>query len=247
MNNESYKNLLTKTLTSYGQTHFYFSYEEIKALLEQEKINITPSSLKSYIFELTKRGVIFDAGKGWYSSIKEPFELNTKPVKPIIRKIKKEFPLLDFSCWSTEQLNSFTHHLMAKFITFVYVDSDYMRNLTELLKNKGYNVYENPNKAEIEKQFTITDKTVVIRPSISKQPKAVDNCSPIEKILIDFLIENKKLSIMDYPEAENTVKNALNAGKINISEFFAYAKRREFDISKSINQVQNNINPEIVD
>ena len=241
MVDKSYKNLLIKALTVYGKSHNYFSYEEIKNILTKEKINITLSSLKSYVFELTKNGVIFDAGKGWYSSIKEPFELNTKPVKPIIKKIKKEFPLLEFSCWSTEQLNSFTHHLMAKFIIFVYTDSDYMRNLAELLRNKGYNVYENPNKAEIEKQFTITDKTVVIRPSISKQPKAVENGSPIEKILIDFLIENKKVSIMDNNEAENTAKNALNAGVINISKFFTYSQRRRFVAPKSINQVHNNI------
>ncbi len=224
----------------------YFSYEDIKTLLEKEKINISPSSLKSYVFELTKNGIIFDAGKGWYSTIKEPFKLNTKPVQLIIKKLNKEFPLLEFSCWSTEQLNSFTHHLMAKFITFVYTDSDYMRNIAELLKNNGYSVYENPNKAEIQKQFSITDKTVIIRPAISKQPQDTKNCSSIEKILVDFLIENRKLGIMDTAEAENVVKNALESGKINISEFYSYAKRRECGIPKTINQVQDNIYPEMV-
>jgi len=243
----SKKRFLIDAIGKLKQKKTYFSYEDIKILLEEEKINIAPSSLKSYVHELTKNGVVFNTGKGWYSSIENPIELNTKPVKPVIRKIKKEFPLLEFSCWSTEQLNPFTHHLMAKFITFVYVDSDYMRNLSELLKNKGYNVYESPNKTEIEKQFSITDKTVIIRPAISKQPKAVLNGSRLEKILIDFLIENKKLSIMDNREAENVVKSALNAGRINISELYSYAKRREFGVPKTINQVQINIKPEIVD
>ncbi len=233
--------LKAKVIEKLKQQKTYFSYEEIKALLKKEKIEITPSSLKSYVHELTKNGVIYDAGKGWYSTLEKNFTLNKKPVQKIIRKIKKEFPLLEFSCWSTEQLNSFTHHLLAKFITFVYTDSDYMRNLAELLRNMGYNVYENPNKAEIEKQFSINDKTVVIRPSISKQPKAVKSFSPIEKIIIDFLIENKKLSIMDNAEAENTANNALNSGKINISEFYSYTKRREFSLPNSINQVQINI------
>ena len=105
-----------------------------------------------------------------------------------------------------------------------------MRNLYNFLKDKGYNVYENPRKAEIEKQFTITDKTVVIRPSISKQPKAVSSCSSIEKILVDFLIENNKLSIINKPELENIVKNAVSAGRINISELYSYATRREFSV-----------------
>jgi len=233
-NNISKKQQLKDVIEKLKKKKTYFSYKEIKSPFEKEKIDITPALFKKYIFELTKNGTIFDAGRGWYSSIKKPFKLNTKPVKPIIRKIKKEFPLLEFSCWSTEQLNPFTHHLMAKFITFVYTDSDYMRNIAELLKNKGYNVYENPNKAEIEKQFTISDKTVIIRPAISKQPKAVDNCSPIEKILIDFLIENKKLSIMDNSEAENVVKNALTAGKINISKFFSYATHRKIAVPHKV-------------
>ena len=233
-NDTSKKKQLADVLEILKKEKIYFSYEDIKSLLKKEKITITAALLKKYIFELTKNGLVFDAGKGWYSSIKEPLELNTNPVKSIIKIIKKEFPLLDFSCWSTEQLNSFTHHLMAKFITFVYVDKDYMRNLSELLKNKGYNVFENPNKAEIEKQFTITNKTVIVRPTISKQPEVFENCSPVEKILVDFLIENIKLSIMDNSEAESVVSNALNTGKINISEFFSYAMRREIKVPKKV-------------
>lgn len=224
----------------------YFFYEEIKILLEKEKIDITPSSLKSYIFELTKKGVIFDAGKGWYSTIKEAFKLNIKPLHPIIRKLKKELPLLEFSCWSTEQLNSFTHNVLSKFITFVYSDADYISNTAYILEKAGYSVFQNPTKQETEKFFKITDKTVVIRPTISKQPEAVKYYSPIEKILVDFLIENRKLYIMDTAEAENTAENIINAGKINISELLSYAKRREFNIQNIINQVQNNIKPEIV-
>lgn len=235
-----------KIIEKLKKQKYYFSYEEIKSLLKKEKIEITLSSLKSYVFEFVKTGVIFDAGKGWYSTIKNPFKLNTKPVQSVIKKINKELPLLDFSCWSTEQLNPFTHHLMAKFIVFVYTDSDYIRNVAELLKAKGYSVYENPNKSEIEKQFSITDNTVVIRPAISKQPQAIKNCSPIEKILVDFLIENIKFKIMDNSEAENVVKNVIHSGRIDMSKLYSYAKRREFIISKTINQVQNNINPEIV-
>lgn len=226
-NNISKKQQLKEIVEKLKREKTYFSYEEIKTLQEKEKINMTAALFKKYIFEITKSGIMYNAGRGWYSSIKKDFELGTDPIKPIIQEIKKEFPLLDFSCWSTEQLNPFTHHLMVKFITFIYIDSDYMRDLYELLKNKDYNVYENPNKAEIEKQFAITNKTVVIRPVISKQPKGIENYSSIEKILIDFLIENKKLSIMDDLEAERVVNDALNTGKINISEFISYAVRRE--------------------
>ena len=230
--------LKNKIIKKLKEQKTYFSYEEIKSLIEKEKIEITPSSLKSYVHELTKTGVIFDAGKGWYSIIKEPFELNTKPLQPIIKKIKKEFPLLKFSCWSTEQLNPFTHHLLAKFVTFVYTDSDFIPNTAEFLENTGYSVYQNPDKAEIEKRFKIDKITVVFLPSISKQPENPDHCAPIEKLLIDFLMENRKFRIMDQPEAEEVVNTAVFSARINISGLFSYAKRRKFNIPKTINQLQ---------
>ena len=86
-----------------------------------------------------------------------------------------------------------------------------------------------------------------MRPSISKQPENIDNCSSIEKILVDFLIENRKIRIMESAEAEQVVKNAINSGRVNISALFSYGKRRELVIPNTINQVRNNIKPEIVD
>ena len=226
--NYNKKFLLKEIIEKLKQTHKYFSYEEIKSCLKKENINIAPSSLKSYVFELVKNKVISDAGKGWYSSIEKPFELNTKSVKKIIKIIKGKLPLLPFSCWSTEQLNSFTHHLLSKFIIFVYTDSDYISNTAEILRNSSYNVYENPNKAEIEKSFRITVKTVILLPSIKKQPQANNNCAPIEKILIDFLMENRHYKIMESSEAEAVVVNAVNSYRINISRVFSYAKERKF-------------------
>ena len=166
----------------------YFSYDDVKSLLEKEKIQITNSTLKSYMHSFTKDKVIFDAGQSWYSSIEKQFELNKVPVKEIIETINQKLPLLPFSCWSTAQLNFYTHHILAKFITFVYTDSDYIRSTSEILMEAGYNVYANPNKTEIEKQFSLTANTVVVRPLVSKQPDNNENYAPVEKIIVDFLI-----------------------------------------------------------
>ncbi len=225
----------------------YFSYDDVKRLLEKEKIQITNSTLKSYLHSFTKDKVIFDAGQGWYSSIEKQFELNKAPVKEIIKTINQKLPLLPFSCWSTGQLNFFTHHILAKFITFVYTDSDYIRSTSEILKEAGYNVYGNPNKTEIERQFSLTANTIVVRPLVSKQPDNNENYAPIEKIIVDFLIENEKLKIMDTLEAENTVKKALISGRINMSAMLSYSKRRKYNLSDKINQVQLNKKTERVD
>lgn len=69
---ESKKSALThNVIEKLKNQKTYFSYEEIKTLLEKEKIEITPSSLKSYVHELTQKKIIFDAGKGWYTTLEK--------------------------------------------------------------------------------------------------------------------------------------------------------------------------------
>jgi hypothetical protein len=247
VSNEKLKYILVEQINYLKKINSYFNYDSIKKLLEEKKIQITNSTLKTYLHSFTKDKVIFDAGKGWYSSLEKEFELNIEPLKELRKILNQKLPLLSFSCWSTEQLNSFTHHIMSKFVTFVYTDSDYIRNVAVELRIAGYNVYENPNKAEIEKQFNLIDKTVIIRPSVSKQPDNNNNISPIEKIIVDFLVENRKLKIMEDSESVNVVKNAVNSGRVNMSSLYSYALRREIVVPEAINQVQININPEIVD
>jgi hypothetical protein len=241
------KYLLLEEINKFKQQSNYFSIETIRDFLKTKKSTVPNPTINRYLHDFKKEGIVFDAGKGWYSFLENPFSLYSEPIKPFVQIIKESFPLLPFTCWSTQQLNSFTHHLLAKFIVFVYTDSDFMRNLSTFLKDKGYNVFENPIKSEIKKQFTMTENTIVIRPSITKQPTSENNISPIEKILIDFIIENKKLSIMDLPESEYVIKSIINSERINISELFSYAKRRNVDLATTINYIQNNINVELID
>ena len=52
---------------------------------------------------------------------------------------------------------------------------------------------------------------------------------------------------MDTLEAENTVKKALISGRINMSAMLSYSKRRKYNLSNKINQVQLNKKTERVD
>lgn len=191
--------------------------------------------------------MIFDAGKSWYSAIAKRFSLNKEPLKNTVETLKKKLPMLSFSCWSTGQLNSFAHHILSKYVEFVYVESDYIISVSEILKNAGYIVYENPNQAEIKKHFEISGKTVMVLPTITKQPKSDGNTSPVEKILIDFLIENRKIKIMEEQEAVKIVKNAVNSGRLNMAAMISYSKRRKLKLFGEINQLQYIVKVEVVD
>ena len=101
-------------------------------------------TLVRYLHEAVAQGVIFDAGRGWYSSLAKAFILDTAPVKPLADELAKAFPLVTFSCWSTEQVKGAMHHLLSRFATFVNVEADSMESVWEHLRNAGWDAWLNP-------------------------------------------------------------------------------------------------------
>jgi len=83
--------------------------KELRKYLHQDSITYTNNNLKQSIYRLKLDELIYEAGRGWYSTIKEEFILNRRPIEKIVEIIKRNFPLLEFSCWSTEQLKGFFH------------------------------------------------------------------------------------------------------------------------------------------
>jgi hypothetical protein len=194
--------------------------------LDKEKISYTDESTKKYLYNLKKLGKIFNAGRGWYSNLPDTFILDTKPIKDTIKLVEQNFPLLQFSCWSTEQLKSYFHHLQTKFVTFVYCDFDYMVTIADFLRQYQSKVFLNPTKPEINKFFQFETNTLVIRPSISKPPTK-DHEASLEKVLVDLYIENNKLFIMGDWDYNNTLNEIISTKRISVGALIKYAKRRQ--------------------
>jgi hypothetical protein len=91
-----------------GQSEYY-STEAVTAWLGRRKLRCPPATLNRYLHEFRQSGLIHDAGRGWYSSLATPFTLNREPVASLVQELSKTFPLLDFSCWSTEQIKGAMH------------------------------------------------------------------------------------------------------------------------------------------
>jgi glycerol-3-phosphate responsive antiterminator len=85
---------LKEHITNYAKNNCYFHINDLRKYFTDRRIDYKNDTLKKYLYLLKKGNVIYGAGRGWYSSIKEVFVLDTKPVEKIITLIKKEFPLL---------------------------------------------------------------------------------------------------------------------------------------------------------
>ena len=203
----------------------YFSLAAVRADIETHGQTAAPATVARYLHELGNEGILFTAGRGWYSTLRDPFLLDREPVRGLIESLEHQFPLLDFSCWSTAQIVPFSHHQLARFVTFVHVERDAMETVADALRQAGGPTYINPTQAEVGKNVQLSDGVIIIRPAISRAP--VDGkYATIEKILVDLHVEAGDLRLMDEAEHRRILSNAVSQGRINVSALLSYASER---------------------
>lgn len=120
--------------------------------------------------------------------------------------------------------------MQATHTVFLYAEADALPSLAERLDERGWKVYANPTPSEAESGFRPGDKTVVLRPALSKQPEGEDHAAPAEKVLVDLVAEASRLRLMDTAEAQRVVTYAAQAGRVQVAALLAYARRRRVDI-----------------
>lgn len=214
----------------------YFTAENIRAYLDRSGVTWNAATLNRYMVERTSGGFVFDAGRGWYSSIAKPYQLDTVPVEKLVGELKLAFPLLDFACWSTEQLNEMLRHQLAKHVQFAYVERDAIDSVADWLKGHGYKTYANPGKQEIKRTFSIEGKTVVVLPLTTKTTHQ-GGFAVIEKIMVDVLADTEPFSIINIPEFIDGASDVIKSQRIDMSELMKYSTRRKTDISSLINSL----------
>jgi len=225
---------IKESIIDYAKDKYYFHINDLKRYFTEKGIKFEEDTLKKYLYLLKKNEVIFPAGRGWYSNIQKEFELNIEPTEKIIKLLIEKFPLLEFSCWSTEQLKGFFHHLPSQFVIFIYTDKDFLSTLRDFLTENYYNVYLNPSKIEAEKFVELKTKTIILRPYISSRVPKEKNKAKIEKVLVDLFMETKKISLIDKEEYIKTVSNIILNYRINMAEMLDYAHNRKIK-----NEIQN--------
>ena len=136
--------LHARLLPVLAEASVYFSHATVVDRLDELDLELPDDTLRSYLSDAMRTGVIFDAGRGWYSRLAELFVLDIKPIAPLLKQVRKDFPLLDVSAWSTAQINAYAQHLLSTHTTVLYADSDALPSLAEKLEDRGWKVYLNP-------------------------------------------------------------------------------------------------------
>ncbi len=218
--------LFTRTIPVLKEQSAYFSIEAVKRSLAGDGIELADNSLHKYLSQAMRTGLVSDAGRGWYSRHCKPVTLAREPVAKLVTAVSKAFPLLDFCCWSTTQFNLFALHLIAQPTSFLYAEEDALGSVGSSLRGAGWEAWENPGKNDAERFVRPGALTVVLRPSIAKQPTCTGHVAPIEKALVDLIIEANKLQLMDQAEVQRILDNALGSGLLKLPALFGYAETK---------------------
>jgi hypothetical protein len=237
------RELVTKRLASCP----YVSVVDVRNDLAKAVGKLQPATVNRYLVEFHKAGLIHDAGRGWYSSIAKPFTLNREPVSGLVQELNKTFPLLEYSCWSTGQIASYGHHLLAKFVAFVHTERDAMQSVFEFLRDKGFDAHLNPRGTSAS-QFSIRERTVVVRPKVTTQP-VDEHFVTIEGLLVDLFVESRALALMDAGEYFQVFRNATGQGRISIARIVDYARQRQPATDELIESIKAGFfkNPALID
>ena len=223
------KKRLLDTLLAEFAGHHYISKAHIAAMCEKQHREIREETLKRYLTEWSKKGLIYPAGRGWYSDLSQPFMPYTEPVTELSAFLKAAFPLLDGICWSTRQLSAFYHHLPGKFHAFVYIDRYSIRDIALALHEKypEQAILENPGKHEASR-FLVQENNIIIRPILHDDLNIAekDPFLCIENILADFAIESDALSIVDGAEYSRILDNVASSARIKPGTIIRRLTRR---------------------
>jgi hypothetical protein len=220
----------------------YFTTAAIARRVQELGLAISEGTLPVYLSEATASGLIHSAGRGWYSRFSQPVPLDAQPVVKLTRAVEKAFPLLEFTVWSTAQINPWMHHLLAQPVAFLHAPIDTLESVGDTLRAKGWQVAVNPPPSAGPKSVNPGEKMVVLRPAMSKQPPGNGRQAPIEKILVDLIAEAPRLALMDSSEAQGVATSILNQFLVQVAVLQRYADSRAIEITEieSINQRQPN-------
>jgi hypothetical protein len=228
---------ITDTIERLFDSAPYFSIHALREHLTSRGWSYKPDTVKTYLSRQKKEGKIFDAGRGWYSSLPEPYQLDTAPVEKLVGELKGAFPLLDFACWSTAQLNEMLRHQLAKHVQFAYVERDAIESVADWLRDNGYRSWANPSKKE-RQSFAIEENAVVVLPLTTEAPHQ-EGFAKIEKILVDVFADCSDFSIINTHEFSEGVALQISKYRVDISVLQRYSIRRKTKVLEVVDHLIN--------
>jgi len=220
-------------LTKHFSRREAFSREELFAYLRKLDPELKESTFTWRIFDLKRRQLIKEVGKGVYSLEQK------RPFKPEADEVMREISsILDnvgnhqgYNIWSTAWLNGFIELQATSFLYILEVDKASVEQVFFSLKDSRVfsNLFINPDGKIIEHYISELPQSIIVAPMISRAPvmELNDMVFPtLEKILVDLFCDPELYFAYQGQQLVKIFEASLSKYEINYSRLFNYAKRR---------------------
>lgn len=211
-----------------------YTRQDIYQILVKENPDLLYNSFKWIISDMVKRGVVVRKQRNQYM-LPNDFIKNKEiyhshigdQMKELSMMIETRFPMVDFVCFESEQLNEFLNHLIAKNTHFIMVEKDVLDSAFRYLQEEGVrNILLKPQKKEWDAYWTGDD--IVMLNLISEFPKCQDGSHSIsiEQLLVDVVAEKSFGALYSRSEVGRIYHYANKNYLIDHARLLRYAKRR---------------------
>ena len=222
----------TETIKEQLATRDTIEKKDFILLAKRQKCDFSENSVYWIINKMLNDKMIRRVGAGKYQVIngKGAIDYSYCPsdkASKIIKKVAKQFPLMDFQIWESIQYNYFANHQIANNTIFFETDKMLLESIFEFLKNNcKENVLLAPDAQEYAR-YANAD-TIVVQRQVTEAPtnKMSIHTVPIEKLLVDMLTDKTVAILLSKNERFAIGKDILLRYNINIAKAKRYAKRR---------------------
>ena len=194
------------------------------------KFELSKKMLSWHLRKLMDENKIFRISKGVYTTTpKDIFRPvpNTHSIR-LYKKLKAEYPLLNFCVYNGEILSDLQHHL--SYNNNIYIETE--RDATETIFHFVQDIHErsflSPKEDVMSDYIRLDKRSYIVKPLVSESPiQEVNgiNVPTIEKLLVDIQCD-KDFFYMQGQEALYMMQNTFANYNVNVGMLLRYASRR---------------------
>lgn len=223
----------------------YIEKKDLKDFYLRLYPDLTGQYFRRILYALEKEALISSTGSGVYyfnkdkDSLKKSYHPSpSQSLRLLNVNIKESFPYIKYLVWETRILNEFMLLQLGQNHIILDVEkgteNSVFNQLSEAYSGK---IFLNPSRLTMERYVQQLPEAILISPLISQTPmgKKTEEIpyAPIEKILVDILVDDKKFFIFRGNELVSIFNGVFNSYLIDEKSLVRYAGRR-----KAINKLK---------
>jgi len=213
--------------------------KELKTFYMRFYPNLTDQHFRRILYSLKKEALITSIGSGVYYLNKDDVPQKKKYVPNpsqslsiLNEKMKNTFPYLNFQIWETKILNEFMVIQLGQNYIILDVEKDTTSSVFNQLSEEYLGkIFLEPDSSTMVRYIQQLPEAIIISKLISQTPKGRKikdvPYAPIEKILVDLLVDDEKFFIFQGNELAMIYNGIFNSYLINQKSLLRYAGRRK--------------------